>query len=118
MSPTLELVNDPSGFSIDDDGDLVVAEGVAPGVYPVDVVATDGELDLGSVQILVTVEEPVVVEPFETIYVQSEDATLTILDDGTNGNVTAFRTIRLPTWWQSARLRGHRLCRFRRFSRR
>ena len=62
----------PAGFSIDGDGNLVVADGVAAGTYDIDVIASDSALESQSVAVAVTVEAAPVVG-FQTIVIQGED---------------------------------------------
>ena len=83
----------PDGISVAD-GSLVVADGVAPGSYAVEVFATDGALNSNPVSFTLTVDAPVVEEPeepFTQILIQAEAGVLTIVDADTNTNDTAIR---------------------------
>ena len=102
-TPTFLLGNPddvPAGITIAGT-QIVVAPDTAPGIYGVEVNAFDGEdVSLSAVTVQVTVEAPVVVLPFETIYLQAEadsvEAQLVVADTDGNSNDTALRTIESP----------------------
>ncbi|PZX13104.1 carbohydrate binding protein with CBM6 domain [Palleronia aestuarii] len=77
----------PAGLTVEN-GILTVAGDVARGSYEIEVFATDGELESESVSFTVEIGDA---PDFEPITIQAEDGTLTLLDDGSNTNVTVVR---------------------------